>query len=93
MEDLINNPIKWLKELSKDRIITPDRTFIFVIDPKLSLSRIQKRKNLIPFEKVNFLEKVNNNYFNLLVGKRFKKIDATKSIDALVELCYKDILS
>jgi len=92
MQNLIDDPIKWLKELSEDRIIKPDRTFVFLINPKLSLSRIQNRDNLIPFEKVSFLEKVNNNYIKLSVGKRFKRVDATKTIDELVKICVKDII-
>ena len=92
MEDLMDNPIKWLQELSKNRIITPDRTFTFVIDPEDSLSRIQNRDKLIPFEKKKFLEKVHKNYLKLSEGKRFVKIDATKPIAKLVKICYKDII-
>ena len=93
MEKLVDNPMKWLKELSKNHILIPDRTFIFVITPKDALARIQSRNNLIPFEKIEFLEKVHNNYLKLAVGKRFKKIDATKSIDELVNICCSDIIS
>ena len=49
MEDEIKNPIKWLKELSQDRIIVPERTFLFVINPRDAISRIKNRENLIPF--------------------------------------------
>jgi len=93
MEKLVDNPMKWLKELSKNHILIPDRTFIFVITPKEAIARIQSRNNLIPFEKIEFLEKVHNNYLKLAVGKRFKKIDATKSIDELVNICCSDIIS
>ncbi len=92
LQDTMKNPIKWLKELSDDRIPTPDRTFVFVIDPKDSLARIQKRSKLIPFERFSFLEKVHKNYIELAVGKRFKKLDATKKIDELVEICCHDII-
>ena len=92
MQGLINNPIKWLKELSKNLILVPDRTFLFVIEPKDSLKRIENRDNLIPFEKIDFLEKVHKNYLKLAVGKRFKKLDATKSIDELVKICIDDII-
>jgi dTMP kinase len=91
MQDLIDNPIKWLKELSNDRIIIPDRTYIFVISPNESIARIQNRNKLIPFEKINFLEKVHKNYLLLAKGKRFLKVDATKSIDELVNICINDI--
>ena len=93
MQELIDNPVKWLQELSKDRIIIPDRTFVFIIDPKISLARIQNRENLIPFERVSFLENVYKNYLKLAVGKRFMKVDATKTIDKLVRICCEDILS
>jgi len=93
MEDLVDNPIKWLQELSKDKILIPDRTFTFVINPEDSLSRIQNRDKLIPFEKKNFLEKVHKNYLFLSEGKRFVKVNATKSIEELTEFCYNYIIS
>ena len=93
MENLIDNPMNWLKELSKDKVISADRTFLFVIDPKDALARIQSRKKLIPFEKIKFLEKVHINYLKLARGRKFFKIDATKTIDEIVEICLKDITS
>ena len=93
MQELIDNPVKWLQKLSKNRIIIPDRTFVFIIDPKISLARIQNRNNLIPFEKMSFLEKVHKNYLKLSVGKRFMKVNATKTVDELVQICCEDILS
>jgi len=92
LQKIIKNPIKWLKELAKNRLPVPDRTFIFVIEPKLSIKRIQNRNNLIPFEKVSFLEKVHDNYLKLAIGKQYMKIDATKNIGELVDICIKDIL-
>lgn len=88
----VKNPLKWLQELSIGRILVPDRTFLFVIDPKTSLARIQHRKELIPFERLAFLEKVHENYLMVSKKKYFVHLDATKPIDELVQLCYKDIL-
>ncbi|RLI60414.1 MAG: dTMP kinase [Candidatus Asgardarchaeum californiense] len=93
LEELVNNPIKWLKELSKDRILTPDRTFVFVIKPESALARIQHRDNLIPFEKQAFLEKVHENYLKLAKGNRFLKIDAIRPKNELIKICMEDILS
>jgi dTMP kinase len=92
LEDQMKNPLKWLQELSIGRILVPDRTFLFVIDPKESLARIQHRAELIPFERLAFLEKVHRNYLTVSKGKRFMNLDATKPIDELVQLCYQDIL-
>lgn len=93
LENTINNSIKWLQDLSKDRILIPERTFLFVIPPKDSLARIQNRDELIPFEQLSFLKKVHKNYLAVSKGKRFFQLDATKKIDELVDICYKDILS
>ena len=93
LENTINNSIKCLQDLSKDRILIPDRTFLFVIHPNDSLARIQNRDELIPFEQLSFLKKVHKNYLAVSKGKRFSQLDATKKIDELVDICYKDILS
>jgi len=93
LENTINNSIKWLQDLSKDRILIPERTFLFVILPKDSLARIQNRDELIPFEQLSFLKKVHKNYLAVSKGKRFFQLDATKKIDELVDICYEDILS
>ena len=74
LEEHIKNPVKWLKDLSKNRIIIPERVFLFVINPEKSLARIQNRENLIPFERVSFLNKVHNNYLKLANNKKFLKI-------------------
>jgi dTMP kinase len=92
LERQLKNPMKWLQELSSGRILVPDRTFLFVIDPKTSLARIQHRSELIPFERLSFLEKVHQNYLKVSKGKRFVQVDATKTIDELVTICYDDIL-
>jgi len=93
LQDMMRDSIKWLKELSKGRIPIADRTFVFVIDPKESLARIQHRGKLIPFERLSFLGRVHENYLKLVVGKRFMKLDATKKVEEIVSICYEDIVS
>ena len=93
LQDLMKNPIRWLENLSDERIIVPDRTFVFVIDPEKSIERIKNRDKLISFEQVSFLKKVHKNYLKLAEGDRFYKLDATKTIEELVKTCYEDILS
>lgn len=93
LQNLIDRPIHWLQDLSKDKILLPDRTFVFMIDPKTAIQRIQDRNHLIPFEKVAFLEKVQKNYEQLAKGDRFKQIDATATIEQITEICLNDILN
>ncbi len=92
MQDIIDKPIKWLKELSKNSIIKPDRIFLFLIKPKDAYARIKSRDKLIPFEKIDFLIKVHKNYLTLAQGDHFLKLDATKSIEELVKICIDDII-
>jgi dTMP kinase len=92
LQEHIKTPIKWLQELSKGRIIPPDRTFLFDIDPQDAMKRIQQRKELIPFEQVSFLKKVQKNYLLLANGEQFKVMDATTPISKLTEVCLQDIL-
>jgi len=93
LQKLMDHPIEYLQELSENRIPLPERTFVFIIDPKTAIQRIQDRANLIPFEKVQFLEKVQKNYEQLMSGPRFRKIDATASIEEITSLCVEDILT
>jgi len=93
LHDTIKDSVKWLKELSKNRIPVPDITFLFVIDPKKALDRIQNRDKLIPFERLSFLEQVHKNYLELAFEERFYKLDATKSTEELVLMCCEKIVS
>ena len=92
LEESIDKPIKWLKDLSINRFPIPDRTFLFLINPEQAIKRIQNRNQLIPFEKVSFLEKVHKNYEDISDQSQIKIIDAAKSINYLTDLCIKDIL-
>ena len=92
LQKYMDQPIKWLKELSSN-IPMPDRTFLFILNPEKALERIQSRGKLIPFEKTSFLTKVQENYRKLAgESKRFMIIDAAKTIDEIVDICYRDII-
>ena len=92
IQNIVDKPIKWLKELSKNHIIKPDRIFLFIIKPKDALARIKHRNELIPFEKIDFLTKVHKNYLALARGNLFLKLDATKKVNELVKICVEDII-
>jgi dTMP kinase len=92
LEKQLHTPIRSLKDLSNSRILLPDRTFLFVLDPKQALARIKNRDALIPFEHLDFLQKVHTNYLALCKGNRFLHLDASKTIEELVTICCHDIL-
>jgi len=92
LQGTMRSPIRWLQDLSKDRILIPERTFLFVIPPAAALARIQQRPELIPFERQAFLERVHRNYLRLCTGPRFTRLDATQPVETLVATCVKAIL-
>jgi len=94
LEDIIEKPIKWLKELHDRFIIKPEMTFLCVLDVDKALGRIKNREKLISFERKEFLEKVQKNYLHLasLEKERFVMIDASKSVNKIVEECIVKIL-
>ena len=94
LEDIIENPIKWLKELHDRFIIKPELTFLCVLDVDKALGRIKNREKLVSFERKEFLEKVQKNYLRLasLERERFVMIDASKSVNKIVDECIVKIL-
>ena len=94
LEDIIEKPIKWLKELHDRFIIKPDLTFLCVLEVDKALSRIKNREKLVSFEQKEFLEKVQKNYLHLasLEKERFVMIDASKSVNKIVDECIVKIL-
>jgi dTMP kinase len=92
LEGKVGEPLKWLKLVHEPFYYEPDLTFLLIIDPEIALKRI--RRKYTPFEKKEFLEKVQENY--LILAKknpRFVKLDATKGIDELVDECLEVIKS
>jgi dTMP kinase len=92
LEGKLDEPLKWLKLVHEPFYYEPDLTFLLIIDPEIALERI--RRKYTPFEKKEFLEKVQENY--LILAKknpRFVKLDATKGIDELVDECLEVIKS
>ncbi|MEW6069307.1 MAG: dTMP kinase [Candidatus Thermoplasmatota archaeon] len=83
--------VEWLKSIQKPLTVTPDLTFLLVIDPELALARISFRERS-KFERVKFLKQVQALYFKFAAEeKRYKKLDATKPVKELTEICIKEI--
>jgi len=90
LDDIMDNPLEWLKEVHAPFLIKPDKTFLFVIEPSKAISRIKERKKTF-FENESFLRKVQGYYLLLSKENRFIKLDATESKEKLKEKCIKKI--
>lgn len=83
--------VEYLMNIQRAFTITPDLTFLFVIDPEIAMKRISYRKKT-RFEKIRFLKDVQNVYLSLAEKeKRYKKIDASRGIDEIVNECIMEI--
>ena len=78
------DPFKWLLESNLRISIHPDLTVLLVIPPEVGLERIQGRRRLSRFEKLDFLREVHRNYLKLArMDKSIVKIDADRPLDTV----------
>ena len=91
LKGMVKDPMKWLERISEPFIIEPDLTILLDIDPRRGLRRIAARKNTVHFENEPFLKQVRRNYLTLARKKRFIILDASRSLDGVVEDSVKAI--
>jgi len=83
------NAEKWLLNL-QPFLIKPDLTILLKIEPKRAIERIKRKK--VFFENEDFLESVQKNYLEMAKEEeRFFVVDASKSIDEVVDDCLKEM--
>ncbi|MCL4365596.1 dTMP kinase [Candidatus Marsarchaeota archaeon] len=76
----------WL-ELVNSRFLKPDITFVFDIDPKVAIRRIEsRRKGTAYFEKLKFLKTTRNVYRRLARQHGCYMIDGSQDIETIKEL-------
>jgi len=75
----------WLLSVNASFILRPDLTFIFDIDPEISLQRLNNRNELTKFEKLEYLKKVRENYLAIAETEETKVIvDASKPLEEVI---------
>ncbi len=83
--------LDYLMNIQEPFTIKPDLTLLFVVKPEIAMKRISFRKKT-KFEKTGFLRDVQNVYLKLAKKeKRYKKIDADRKIDDIVDECVSEI--
>jgi dTMP kinase len=73
------NPLDWVRNLHKDWTVVPDLTFLFDINPELSVERCGRRGDCSKFEKLEFLSGVREIFLKLAAEEpeRFIIIDGS----------------
>ena len=85
--------LEYLMNIQEPFTIKPDLTLLFVIKPETAMKRISFRKKT-KFEKTGFLRDVQDVYLKLAAKeKRYKKIDADRKIEDIVDECVRKIES
>jgi len=85
LKGMVKDPMDWLKRISEPFVIEPDLTILLDIDPRNGLRRIAARKKKVHFENEPFLRQVRRNYLVLARERRFVVLDASRSLDDVVE--------
>jgi len=70
---------EWLRALNDMVITEPDITFLFDIDPEISIERIESRGSKSKFERLGYLKEVRENYLGIAKERGFTVIDASES--------------
>lgn len=76
-------------ELINSKAPKPDLTIVLDVEPEEAIRRISGRHNVEKYERLDFLKRVRAIYLQRAVERGYPVIDASKSIDAVVEQVLK----
>ncbi|HEX7445623.1 MAG TPA: dTMP kinase [Methanothrix sp.] len=95
LRNILPDPVQWIRSLYKPWNLPPDRTLLFVLDPRLALQRMQSRPGHEKFERFEFLQSVDENFRTLATGEpeRFVLIEAGKSPETVADDALSAILA
>jgi len=80
------DPVEWLLDINLRISLEPDIVFLFRIDPKTALTRVNNRGKPSKFEKLDFLTKVAANYDRLAkMRKNVVVIDSSRPLEAVID--------
>lgn len=81
LKSRFENPLEWVKNLHSGWTVVPNLTFLFDIEPEIAVARCGKRGEQTKFEKIEFLQKVRENFLSFASEEpeRFVIIDASCS--------------
>jgi len=80
---VLPDPIRFLRNASRDWLLAPDLTIFLRVSPELGMERIKDRPTKIRFEDLALLRRVAANYDRLARSRRFAVLDGARSADAV----------
>ena len=85
------DPVAWLREISRPYVVTPDVTYFLSVPPDVALGRIRRRAKTVRFEEPRFLAAVDANYRRLAADPRFVTVDAMKPVEVVAAEVTRDL--
>ncbi|MBN1234632.1 MAG: dTMP kinase [Methanotrichaceae archaeon] len=94
LRGIVPDPVQWIQNIYSPWNLPPDKTLLFVLDPRSALERMQSRQGREKFERLEFLRSVDDNFRRMaaLEPQRFVQIDAGQDAENVAEEAIKAIL-
>jgi dTMP kinase len=95
LRGIVPDPVSWIQSIYRPWNLLPDKTLLFVLDPRSALQRMRSRQNQDKFERLEFLQSVDENFRRMaaLEQERFVQIDAEQDAENVAEEALKAILN
>jgi len=95
LRGIVPDPVQWIQSILGPWNLPPDKTLLFVLDPRSALERMQSRQGREKFERLEFLRSVDENFRRMaaLEPQRFVQIDAAQSAKKVTEDAIKAVLN
>jgi dTMP kinase len=95
LRGIVPDPVQWIQSIYGPWNLPPDKTLLFVLDPRYALKRMQSRQGREKFERLEFLRLVDENFRHMaaLEPQRFVQIDAEQDAEKVAEEAIKAVLN
>ena len=95
LRGIVPDPVSWIQSIYRPWNLLPDKTLLFILDPRSALQRMRSRQNQDKFERLEFLQSVDENFRRMaaLEQERFVQIDAEQDAENVAEEALKAILN
>jgi dTMP kinase len=95
LRGIVPDPVSWILDIIQPWNVLPHKTLLFLLPPQSALLRIQSRPGREKFERLEFLQLVDENFRRLAAGEpdRFVIIDAMQDGKAVANEAFKAVLN
>ena len=95
LRGIVPDPVQWIQSIYGPWNLPPDKTLLFVLDPRYALERMQSRQGREKFERLEFLRLVDENFRHMaaLEPQRFVQINAEQDAEKVAEEAIKAVLN